>query len=65
VRGHSPASEPNGNVAPRPSSQDKRRDQQPRSRGERSGPIPALFSRRPYGAGQDQLALAVRPPIFG
>jgi ATP-dependent RNA helicase RhlE len=51
VRGNSPASEPNGNVAPRPSSQDKRRDQQPRSRGERSGPIPALFSRGPYGAG--------------
>jgi ATP-dependent RNA helicase RhlE len=51
VRNHSPADEPNGNVAPREPRDGNRPDQQPRSRGERSRPTPALFSRTPYGAG--------------
>jgi ATP-dependent RNA helicase RhlE len=48
VRVHSPADEPNGNVAPR---EESRRAAQPRSRGERARAVPVLLSRTPYGAG--------------
>jgi ATP-dependent RNA helicase RhlE len=45
---HSPADEPNGNVAPR---EEARRAPPARSRGERGRQVPALFNRTPYGAG--------------